>query len=335
MPKVELHVHLEGSIQAATLLKLAQRHDVALPADTVEGISKWYQFVDFTHFVEVYLAISDCIRTPEDIELITREFLTEQARQNILYSEVTYTAFTHYLQKGLEFEVQLAALNRARAWAEAELGVRMGIVLDIPRNVGAEHGTMIADWAIAGMNDGVVAFGLGGPEEGNPPEKFASAFERIHEAGLPSVPHAGETMGADSVWGAVETLHAARIGHGVRCLEDPELVQVLRERKIPLEVCPTSNVCLGVVLNMAEHPLPELIERGLCVTVNSDDPPMFDTTLTGEYLKVSQTFGFDAEMIEGLVLNAVRASFLDVDAKRMMEAEFAASFQKLRTEYSI
>ncbi len=330
MPKVELHVHLEGSIRPATLLELAQRHKVALPADTVEGIRKWYEFVDFPHFIDVYIAISNCVRTPDDIELIAREFLTEQARQNILYSEVTYTAFTHYLQKGLEFDVQLAALNRARAWAESELGVGMGIVLDIPRNVDAKHGTMIADWAIGGMNDGIVAFGLGGPEEGNPPEKFVRAFERIHSAGLSSVPHAGETMGAESIWGAVEILHAARIGHGVRCLEDTELVEVLRTRKIPLEVCPTSNVCLGVVSSIAEHPLPELIERGLYVTVNSDDPPMFDTTLTDEYLKVSQAFGFDAEMIEGLVLNAVRASFLDVDAKRRMEAEFGAEFGRLR-----
>lgn len=334
MPKVELHVHLEGSIQPETILELAQRHHVCLPADTVQGVREWFEFVDFPHFVDVYLTISNCMRTADDIELVARRFLREQARQNIRYSEVTYTAFTHYLQHDLEFDVQLAALNRARTWAENELGVSMGIVIDIPRNIPAEHGSMIADWAIAGMRDGVVAFGLGGPEVGHPPEKFATAFERVAAAGLPSVPHAGENAGAESVWGALNVLNAARIGHGVRCLEDPRLVAELRRRQIPLEVCPTSNVCLGVVPNFAAHPLPQLMEEGLYVTLNSDDPPMFDTALTREHLKAAKTFGFDVATIEGLVLNAVRASFLEVDAKRMMESEFAASFQELRAEYS-
>ena len=145
MPKVELHVHLEGSIQPETLLELARRHDVRLPADSVEALRGWYRFVDFSHFVEVYLAISECLRTPDDIELVARQFLANQASQNIRYSEITYTAYTHHLQKGLSFESQLAALNRANAWAKEEFGVSMGIVIDIPRNIDAKHGPMIAE----------------------------------------------------------------------------------------------------------------------------------------------------------------------------------------------
>jgi len=333
MPKVELHVHLEGAIQPETLLALARRNQVALPADTLAGLRSWYTFTDFAHFVEIYLAVSACIRSPEDIELIAREFLASQAAQGIRYSEVTYTAFTHYHFKGLLFRDQLAALNRARTWAAAELGVTTGLVIDIPRSITAEDGLLVADWAIDGMGDGVVALGLGGPEIGNPPEKFIAAFARARAAGLPSVPHAGETVGPESIWGALRALDAVRIGHGVRCLEDAALVEELRARQIPLEVCPTSNVCLGVAPSIAEHPLPRLLAEGLYVTLNSDDPPMFNTTLTDEYLVVARAYGWGAAELERLTLNAVRAALLPAAERAKLEARFAAEFARLRSEH--
>src|SRR5262245_17455714 len=333
MPKVELHVHLEGSIRPETLLALARRNRVALPADTVEGLRAWYTFTDFPHFVQIYVAISSCLRTPDDIELVAREFLAGQAEQNICYSEVTYTAFTHHAHKSIPFHEQLAALNRARAWAVAELGVTMGLIIDISRDRPADSGLQVADWAIAAMGDGVVALGLGGPEVGNPPEKFRAAFERARAAGLPSVPHAGETVGPASIWGALRTLDAVRIGHGVRCLEDAALVEELRARQIPLEVCPTSNVCLKVAPSLAEHPLPRLLDEGLYVTINSDDPAMFNTTLTGEYLAIARAFDLDANTLERLTLNAVRASLLPADERAAMEAQFVADFARLRAEH--
>ena len=329
MPKVELHVHLEGSVRPETLLKLARRHGVSLPADTVEGIREWYTFVDFDHFITIYRAISECIRTQDDLELITREFLIGQAAQNIRYSEVTFTPYTHFEQKGIPISAQLAAINRARRWGEAELGVRMGLVLDISRNVSAEEGLVTADWVIEHYGDGVLALGLGGPEVGHPPEKFTAAFERVRQAGIPAVPHAGETEGPASIWGALRALHAVRIGHGVRCLEDPALVAYLRERQIPLEVCPTSNVCLGVTPSLAQHPLPRLLAEGLYVTLNSDDPPMFNTTLTQEYQHAAQVFGLDRAALEGLALNGVRAALLPEPERRQMEADFRAAFAVL------
>ena len=332
MPKVELHVHLEGAVQPATLLTLARRNGIALPADSVEGIRAWFTFVDFPHFIEIYFAISGCLLSPDDIELITREFLAGQAAQHIRHSEVTYTPYTHFNHKGLAFADQLAAINRARAWAARELGVTMSLTLDISRNVTPEEGLLTADWAIAHMNDGVSALGLGGPEVGHPPEKFTEAFARARAAGLPAVPHAGETEGPASIWGALRTLDAVRIGHGVRCLEDPALVAELRDRQIPLEVCPTSNVCLGVVPSFEAHPLPRLIAEGLYVTLNSDDPPMFNTTLTDEYLQAAEAFDFGPAEIEGLVFNALRASLLPTDRKAALEAEFAAEFAALRAE---
>jgi adenosine deaminase len=337
MPKVELHVHLEGSIQPETLLLLAERNHVALPHTTVEGLRQWYTFSDFPHFVEIYLAISACICTPEDIEFIAREFLRGQAAQRVLHSEVTFTPYTHCgPDNRIPFEEQFAALSRARTWAARELGVGVGWVFDIARSVRPlEHGLTVADWAISGMENGVVALGLGGIEAGHPPELFRDAFARARDAGLPAAPHAGETVGPESVWGALRVLEAKRIGHGVRCLDDPDLVGFLRERQTPLEVCPTSNVCLGVAPSLAEHPLPRLIEEGLYVTINSDDPPMFNTSLTDEYLRAEGILGCGVSGIEQLAINAVRASLLPEARRGEMEREFLAEFSRLRAELSL
>lgn len=335
MPKVELHVHLEGATSPKTLFTLAQKNGIDVGFETVEDVQTWYQFTDFPHFLDVYMALCNCICSPEDIELLTREFLIEQAEQHILYSEVTYTAYTHFQQHQIAFADQLAAINRARRWAEEELGVSIGIVLDIARHIEPEEGLIIADWAISGMDDGVVAFGLGGPEVGNPPEKFQTAFERTRAAGLPSVPHAGEVVGPESIWGALRTLHADRIGHGVRCLDDPALVAELRERQIPLEVCPTSNVCLKVAPDLASHPLPRLLDEGLYVTINSDDPPMFNTTLTDEYLNITHTFNLDIGTIQQLILNAVNASFLPSEKREDMKKQIQEKQTRLQEEHAL
>ena len=325
MPKVELHVHLEGSIQPETLLKLAERNNLPLPASSPEEIRSWYTFTNFAHFIEIYFKICDCLRTPEDFELVTVEFLKNQAAQNIRYSEVFFTPYTHHMH--VPMDEQLAAINHARVWAGDELGVRMGLVPDVSRQIRPlDHSLLIAEWAVANMGNGIIALGLGGPEIDNPPELFQEAFEIARNAGLPALPHAGETVGADSVWGAVKALGAARIGHGVRCLENPQLVEYLRVHRIPLDVSPTSNVCLGVVPDLVNHPLPRLLDAGLIVTINSDDPPMFGTTLTEEYLRISEVFGFDEVQIVALVMNAVNVSFLPGEEKQFMKDGFQSMF---------
>ena len=329
MPKVELHVHLEGSVRPGTLLKLAKRHQVALPADDVDGLRKWYTFRDFDHFIEIYMTISSCLRTVEDIELIAREFLIGQAKQNIVYSEVTFTPFNQFLSSQLGYHEQMDAVNRARAWGEKELGVRMGIIMDIPRIIPSEAGLAIADWAIERYGDGLIALGLGGPEVDNPPEKYQAAFDKVRAAGLPCILHAGETVGPRSIWSAIRVADTKRIGHGVRAIEDPELVEYLRENQIPLEVCPTSNICLKVYPSMEEHSLPELMTQGLYVTINSDDPPMFNTTLTNEYLVCQQSFGWDTETIQQLVLNAVDVTLLPEGERQGMRRSFEEKFKQL------
>ena len=330
MPKVELHVHLEGSVRPQTLLKLAARHQVPLPATSVAGLREWYTFRDFAHFIEIYQTISSCLRTPEDIELITREFLQGQAEQNIVYSEVTFTPYNQFLTSRLGFREQLEAVKRARAWGEKELGVRMGIIIDIPRLVTPAEGEIIADWVLAGYGEGVIALGLGGPEKDNPPEKFRTAFDKVRRAGIPCILHAGETEGPRSIWSALQVADSWRIGHGVRAVEDDSLVAYLREKQIPLEVCPSSNICLKVYPSLAEHSLPRLMEAGLYVTINSDDPPMFNTTLTNEYILAQRSFDWEQATIEKLVVNAVQASLLPDMDRALMVQEFQTAFESLK-----
>ncbi len=333
MPKVELHVHLEGATTPATLLHLAHKNRIALPADTVEGLQEWYQFRDFRHFVEIYLTSSQCIQSPEDIEFIAREFLKEQARQHIVYSEVTYTAYTHWKQKGIPFDEQLDAINRARAWAQANLGVDMQLIIDMLREEPKRDNNMlVAEWAVSGMGKGVVALGLAGEESAGPTERYIEMVRYAHENGLSAIIHAGEIVGAHNIWDAIEMLGTARIGHGVTAIHDAELLAYLAQTQIPLEVCPTSNVALGVARSFEEHPLPRLKQHGLNVTVNSDDPPMFNTTLTREYQKCMAHFGFDLATLEQLVLNAVRATLLPKMERSQMEVAFRARFDSLHTQ---
>ena len=335
MPKVELHVHLEGAIQPETLIQLAKNNHIVLPASDVVGLRQWYQFVDFPHFVRIYTKISRCICTADDIELIAREFLVGQAKQNIRYTEVTYTAYTLYLQNRILFDGQMNALRRAIAWAERELGVSMGVIIDIPREIDPKQGIMIAEWVKSTYGDPVIAMGLGGYEVGNPPEKFAEAFDITAKAGIPSIIHAGENDGPTSIWGALNTLQAIRIGHGIHCLDDANLVNELRQRQTPLEVCPSSNVCLGEVKSIQTHPINEMIQQDLYVTVNSDDPPMFNTTLTNEYEQCVSAFQWDERQLEQLVMNAVRATLLPATIKTQMEASFRQEFAQLRGYSSV
>lgn len=195
-----------------------------------------------------------------------------------------------------------------------------------------EDSQLIARWAVKNRNNGITSLGLGGPEIGNPPELFTETFKIVQDAGFPSTPHAGETEGPASVWGAIKKLNAVRIGHGVRSLEDPVLVEYLKEKQIPLEVCPSSNVCLKVATSIAEHPLPRLLEAGLFVTINSDDPPMFNTNLTEEYLRITDQFGYTMDTIKHFVFNAIEASLLPQAERQVLKQDFALQFAQLELE---
>ncbi len=333
MPKVELHVHLEGSVAPGTFLRLCERHGIRPPAETEEALADLFRFRDFSHFVPVYLAIQDSIRTAEDFALVVEEFAADRAAQHILYSEVTVTPYTHIWQdKGTRPEEIIEGLEEGRRRARERFGVELRWVVDIPRNLPEPSATWTTDWAIAWMDRGVVALGLGGNEATAPPEPFAAAFARARAAGLHSAPHAGETAGPASVWGAIHALGAERIGHGVRAVEDPLLLSYLRDRRIPLEVNPTSNICLGIYPSLEQHPFPHLWRMGLYLTVNSDDPPLFDTSLTEEYIRLVETFGFSWDDVKRLVMNAARATFLPDDEKANLVRRVEAGLREVEEQ---
>ncbi|MBX3113876.1 MAG: adenosine deaminase [Fimbriimonadaceae bacterium] len=315
MPKVELHVHLEGSIRPETVLQLSKKNNIALPYDTLEGLKQWYQFRDFPHFVEVYVAVSKCIKTPEDIEFIAREFLVGQKEQNILHSEVTFTASTIKNHCGIPWDEQIDALERAIKFGQDELGVSMLLIIDIVRGDSPEAGLKVAEMAVSGIGRGVGALGLAGQEGPNQAMPYKEAYELAWAYGLPVIPHAGETQGADSIWEALNFTKCQRIGHGIRCLEDPVLVETLREKEVVLEVCPTSNVCLTPIKRIEVHPIKQLVDEGLQVTINSDDPPMFSTTLSDEFAKCSTAFGWDMDVLREFSVRAAENSLLSAEAK--------------------
>ncbi|MEZ4867955.1 MAG: adenosine deaminase [Caldilineaceae bacterium] len=335
MPKAEIHVHLEGAIQPETLLRLAQRHqrEETLPTTDLAGLRRWFVFTDFPHFIQIYWTISDLLRTPEDFALIVHACGADMAAQNIRYRELTFTPFTHtdLQDKGLTMAAIFAGLEEGRQQARRDFGVEMRWIFDVPRNTSfrAEGNlynpypaTRTLEYALAGLDQGVVGFGLGGYEVGAPPEPFAHAFRRAKDAGLLSVPHAGETVGPASVWGALQSLDADRIGHGVRAMEDPQLLALLQERQTVLEVSPTSNICLHVYRRLAEHPFPHLDRMGLLLTVNSDDPPLFNTSLCQEYQVLATEFDYDHAGLARLARNAFVAAALPPVEKASLLAEF-------------
>jgi adenosine deaminase len=334
-PKAELHVHLEGSIRPETVLELARRNAAELPAETVGELREWFRFRDFEHFIQVYGSISRCLTAADDFELIAFELAHELARQNCGYAEVGFSAFFH-ARRGVPESTFLPGLGRAGERARTELGVEIAWVFDIGRGLryGEADTHRWADYtvglAIEARSEGVVALGLGGPEAGHPPEPFAPYFARARAAGLHSYPHAGEHAGPASVLGALEALGAERIAHGVRAVEDPALVDEIAGRGVALDVCPTSNVCLGVTESVAVHPLPKLVAAGVAVTVNSDDPPLFNTTLNDEVALLADPFGLDVATVDEILFNGVRHSFLGDEAKRRLEARFRAELDALK-----
>jgi adenosine deaminase len=333
MPKAELHVHLEGTIQPSTVLELARRHKRKLPASSEETLREWFRFTGFPHFIEIYITISELLRTPDDFALITRDFGAEMARQNIRYAQVTLTPYTHthLLHKGLSIDDLFAGLDQGRAYIRNHYGVEIAWVFDIARNDSfskSQNGLydprpaeITLEYALAGREHGVIGFGLGGNERGAPPGPFAHAFEVASKNGLLSLPHAGEIEGPESVWGAIHALGAKRIGHGVRSIEDPLLLAYLRQYQIPLEMNITSNLCLHLYRRVGHHPFPHLDRMGILVTINSDDPPLFNTDLTNEYTILVEEFGYSLASVARIARNAFLAAAMPETMRMRLQNE--------------
>ncbi|MFJ6633025.1 adenosine deaminase [Streptomyces sp. NPDC091376] len=323
LPKAELHVHHVGSASPRIVSELAARHpDSKVPTDP-EALADYFTFTDFAHFIEVYLSVVDLVRTPDDVRLLTFEVARDMARQNIRYAELTVTPFSS-TRRGIPEQGFMEAIEDARKAAETELDVILRWCFDIPGEAGLDAAEETARLAVDLRPEGLVSFGLGGPEIGVPRPQFKPYFDRAVAAGLRSVPHAGETTGPETVWDALNELRAERIGHGTSSTKDPKLLAHLAEHRIPLEVCPTSNIATRAVATLDEHPIKEMVEAGVLVTVNSDDPPMFGTDLNNEYAVAARLLQLDERGVAALAKNAVEASFLDAAGKARIAAEIDA-----------
>mgnify|MGYP001478595417 CR=1 FL=1 len=321
LPKVELHVHHVGSASPRIVAELAARHEgrTRVPADPA-ALADYFAFRDFAHFIEIYLSVVDLIRDEEDVRLLTFEVARELARQQVRYAELTVTPYSH-VHRGIPAPAFCEAIEDARVSAEAELGVVLRWCFDIPGEAGLPAAAETLRIALEQRPDGLVSFGLGGPEIGVPRPQFKPYFDQARAAGLRSVPHAGETTGPETIWDALRDLGAERIGHGTSAVRDPALLAHLAERRIALEVCPTSNVRTRAIRAIEEHPLRQFVDAGLLVTINSDDPPMFGTTLNDEYAVAARLLGLDIAGVAELARNAVTASFLSAPDQRKLLAE--------------
>ena len=324
LPKAELHVHHVGSASPRIVSELAARHtDSKVPSDP-EALADYFTFTDFAHFIEVYLSVVDLIRTPEDVRLLTYEVARELARQQVRYAELTITPFSS-TRRGIDAKAFMDAIEDARKAAETEFGTVLRWCFDIPGEAGLESAEETVRLATDDRlrPEGLVSFGLGGPEIGVPRPQFKPYFDRAIAAGLHSVPHAGETTGPETVWDALTELGAERIGHGTSSARDPKLLQHLAERRVPLEVCPTSNIATRAVASLDEHPIKEFTRAGVLVTVNSDDPPMFGTDLNAEYAIAADLLDLDEAGLKALATTAVDVSFAPDDVKTRLRGEIA------------
>jgi aminodeoxyfutalosine deaminase len=325
LPKAELHVHHVGSASPRIVSELAERHPGTVPSDP-DTLREFFAFRDFAHFIEVYLAVVDLIRTPEDIRYLTYEVAREMATgQGLRYAELTCTPYTSVRPdepgKGMPIEAYTDAIEDARVAAERDFGLVLRWIYDIPGESGVPAADATLDYALHHRTDALVGFGLGGPEIGVPRPQFQPHFDAARAAGLHSVPHAGETTGPETVWHALRLLGAERIGHGTSSAQDPELLAHLAATGVPLEVCPSSNIATRAVATLDEHPIRAFRDAGVTVTVNSDDPPMFGTTLNREYEIAADLLGLDETGVADLARTAVRASFADDDLKARVLGE--------------
>jgi aminodeoxyfutalosine deaminase len=309
-PKIELHVHLEGTVRPATLLEIARRNDYGLPVDTEEGLAALYDFRDFAHFIEVWVLTTNALQKAEDFHQVLVDYAAEASSHGAVYLEGIFSP-AERARRGVRWEDMFEGLCDGAAEACELHGVEVRLTPDITRGFTIEEAEETVRWASHFHDRGVVGVGLGGLEAEHPPEPYAAVFERARGEGLASVPHAGEVAGPASIRGALDSLGAARVRHGIRAVEDDSLVDELRDRALVLDVCPISNVRTGAVRSLDEHPLRRLVTAGVHCSVSTDDPAMFDTDLTRDYeaaasLGLSPRAAFEAGVRGALCDEATR-----------------------------
>jgi len=290
-PKIELHVHLEGTVRAPTLLEIARRNDYPLPADTVEGLASLYDYRDFAHFIEIWILTTNALQKRDDFRQVVVDYAGEAAGHGAVYLEAIFSP-AERVRRGVGWDEMFGGYCDGAEEARDLHGIDVRLTPDIFRGATQEEAEQVVRHSVKYRDRGVVGVGLGGLEADFPPEQYAPVFALVHDEGLGSVPHAGEVAGPASVRGALDALGADRIRHGIRAVDDPDLVDELRDRGIVLDVCPVSNIRTGAVGSIEEHPLRDLAAAGIRCSVNTDDPAMFDTDLEREY-EAAVSLGLD------------------------------------------
>lgn len=327
LPKVEQHIHIVGSTRPETLLWMAEEGGVKKPFKTLRDARLFFRYRDFSHFISVYTTVFNCITKEEHFERITYEMLENDARCNVRYVEASFSAPDHVL-KGLDYAKMLNAINRGVYRARRDFGIECNLRIDLVRNYGPDMGMRFLD-LIQNKRDNIVSIDIGGTEREFPPKPFAPVYSRARKMGLCLVAHAGEAAGPESVRDAVKYLGVRHVGHGVAAHRDPDLLDYLAEQGVTVEMCPTSNVRTGVVASIKEHPIRAFLERGINVTVSTDDPSMFHTDMNNEYLQLCRELRFTVPELFKLSLDAVDSSFLDEERKATMHEMFTDECRKL------
>ena len=321
LPKAELHLHLEGAIEPETLWELAVRQRSTLAAMGREALDALYATRDFPGFIQAFKTACLHLRTPEDYELVTYHLLRRLAAQKVRYAEVILSAGA-MLWKGQDIARMFSGVERGARQARRESGISVQWIFDAVRQFPIEQAWTVARAAVELRGGGVIGIGIGGDEAHGPAERFHEIFDFARSEGLRLTAHAGETVGPESIWSALNDLGAERIGHGLTASQDPSLLEHLAAEKIPVEICLTSNLRTGGITELSQHPLRRYFDRGLEVSLHSDDPTLFGTELNREYLLAHQTFGFSCEELRRLAMNSFQAAFLTPAEKQSHLAAF-------------
>jgi len=321
IPKVELHLHIEGSLEPELMFNLAERNNVNLPYDSVEEVHRAYQFTDLQSFLDLYYTGAQVLQTEADFYDLTWAYLQKAHQQNIRHTEIFFDPETH-TDHGVPFETVIHGIHQALVDAEENLHITSNLILCFLRHKSEDLSSAWKTLASAlPYKDWIIAVGLDSSEVGHPPERFVEIFDKARAEGFLTVAHAGEEGPPEYIWQALDLLKVQRIDHGVRSEEDPALVERLREEQIPLTVCPLSNTKLCVFDHMAEHNLKRLMDAGLCITINSDDPAYFGGYINENFYAIQEALDLSASDILHLAQNGINAAFLPPERKAVLSAE--------------
>ena len=307
LPKAELHLHIEGTLEPEMMWQLAERNKIQLPYADVESIRQAYQFKDLQSFLDLYYQGAQVLQTYQDFYDLTWAYLTHMDQENVRHVEIFFDPQTH-TDRNIPFEVCFEGIRDALRDGNKQYQISFHIILCFLRHLSQNQAFTTLEQAQPYLDD-IIAVGLDSTELGHPPQKFKQVFEKALSLGLKTVAHAGEEGSPDYIWQAIKDLKVSRIDHGVRAIEDPKLMDYLADSQIPLTICPLSNLALRVYSSMTEHPIKKMLEQGLCVTINSDDPSYFGGYLTENYIQTAKALKLSADQLKKIANNSIKASF--------------------------